>query len=148
MPILYYCPALRMSLFTCLLSFVCIVSRAVPLPGCLCSLVSFYLPPSVPSGVRLSFSLSRFLSFSLSLSLSLLVFFHLSPSEPSGVRLFGSFSSLVSLYLCPSIPSAARLSGCLSSIIYLPSLVSQSGWCPALWMCLFTCFPSFVSHSV
>ena len=70
----------------------------------------------------------------------------------------GCLSSLVSLHLFPNLAHGVRLFGCLPAHLS-PSLTGW--WCPAVclhlspyicfpvwWMCLFTCVPSFVSHSV
>ena len=59
----------------------------------------------------------------------------------------------VSLYLSPFICLPAflvvsRLFGCLSSFVSQFIVFSLSGcWCPALFMSVFNCLPSFVSQS-
>jgi hypothetical protein len=107
------CPALQMSLFTCLTS--CISQSGLWCPAlwtfivtclplfvvrCLCSLVSLHLSPSVARGVRLPIFLwTYFPSFVFQCAYT-------------SVRLFGCLSSLVSLHLSPLVVIG----------------------CPALWM--------------
>ena len=89
LPVCWWCPALRMSLFT--------LSSGVPIGGVQLSgspSLNYLFPfICVPSGVRLSRCLSSFFSF------------HLSPSVPTGVRLSGWFSSFqLSPFIClPSL---------------------------------------------
>ena len=128
----WWCPALWVSVFTCLP----FVSRS----GWWCPPLWVCLSPSLAGGVGLCDACLR-LSGCDWLCGCLPV--HVSPSLAGGVRLFGCLLSL----LPPSfVFQSGSVFTCLPSCASL-SCVSQSGWrCLVSWMSVFTCLPPFVSH--
>lgn len=98
----WWCPALRMSVFTCLPNHSCIsLAGGAPLFGCFSSLVS--------QSDWWCAALWMFVFSCLVVHICL----------PGGVRLFGFPSSLVSLHLSPTLSSGCHLCAftCLSSCV-------------------------------
>ena len=153
----WYCPVLRMSVFTCLKIHiclpVCLVVSGSP-DVCLHLSQNSYLSPSLAGIVRFSGCLSSFVSkfifvsqsawWCLVLRMSVFTCLKIHICLPVCLVVSGSPDVCLHLsqnsYLSPSLPGGVWFSGCLSALVSKFIVVSQSGWyCPVLRMSVFTC---------